>query len=139
VQRRQLGALVAGSVLAAAAAQAEEFPTRPVTIMVPFTAGGPSDVAMRVLAEELQKVWNQRVLVDNRPGGGTVIGTAAAARATPDGYTLAFAGGSFVVNAAVRRNCLSTRWPISAASRWSRTRRSTSWSAGPPPSPRCRT
>jgi tripartite-type tricarboxylate transporter receptor subunit TctC len=87
-----------------ARAQAPEYPARPVTIMVPFTAGGPSDVAMRVLAEELQKIWNQRVLVENRPGGGTVIGTAAAARAAPDGYTLAFAGGSFVVNAAVRRN-----------------------------------
>ncbi|PZW43084.1 tripartite tricarboxylate transporter family receptor [Humitalea rosea] len=103
--RKLLGMMAALLFGAMGAAQAaSDYPSRPVSIMVPYTAGGPSDIAVRILAEELQKVWNQRVLIDNRPGGGTIIGTAAVARAAPDGYTLAFAGGSFVVNAATRTN-----------------------------------
>jgi tripartite-type tricarboxylate transporter receptor subunit TctC len=82
MRRRRIFGLLAAAMPGMTAAQATDreaadYPVRPVTIMVPYTAGGPSDVAARILAEELQKVWNQRVLIDNRPGGGTIIGTTA--------------------------------------------------------------
>lgn len=80
------------------------YPTRPVTLVVPYAPGGPSDVACRILADELTKVWKQQVIVLNKPGGGTIIGTNFAAQAPADGYTLSFAGGSYVVNAAIRKN-----------------------------------
>src|SRR5207244_467659 len=56
--------------------------------IVPFGAGGPTDVYTRALAEELRKTFNQPIVMDNRPGAGTIIGTAEAAKAAPDGYTL---------------------------------------------------
>jgi tripartite-type tricarboxylate transporter receptor subunit TctC len=92
-------------VLMSGMAQAEvAYPTRPVALMVPYAPGGPSDVASRILADELTKVWKQQVVILNKPGGGTIIGTTFAAQAPADGYTLAFAGGSYVVNAALRKN-----------------------------------
>jgi len=106
MKRRTLVSLLAATMTlsAGAAFAASDFPTRPVTMIVPYTAGGPSDVAFRILGEELQKVWGQRVIIDNKPGGGTVIGTQALARAVPDGYTMGFAGGSFVVNPGTRKS-----------------------------------
>lgn len=80
----------------------ETFPTRPVTIVVPYTAGGPSDLLARILADELTKVWNQPVLIENKPGGGTVVALAATAHAEPDGYTMIETSPAFVINPAVR-------------------------------------
>jgi tripartite-type tricarboxylate transporter receptor subunit TctC len=68
------------------------FPSRPIKLLVGFAAGGLTDIAARGLAQRMSKVLNQNVVVENRPGGQTIIATVAAARAEPDGYTLTFAG-----------------------------------------------
>jgi len=65
------------------------FPDRPITILVPFPAGGATDVQMRALAEAAARVFGQTVLVENRPGAGSTLGAAAVARGRPDGYTVA--------------------------------------------------
>jgi tripartite-type tricarboxylate transporter receptor subunit TctC len=90
-------------LLGPARAQAT-FPNRAVTIVVPYAAGGPSDVVTRILAGELQRVWNQPVVILNRGGAGTTIGTTLVARARPDGYTLGQTAGSFTINPSIRRN-----------------------------------
>ncbi|HSV83064.1 MAG TPA: tripartite tricarboxylate transporter substrate binding protein [Ramlibacter sp.] len=76
------------SVLAAASAQTGPFPNRPLKLIVPFPAGGSSDTLARTFAEKLQSELGQNVVVDNRAGGNTVIGTQAAASAQPDGHTI---------------------------------------------------
>ncbi len=81
-----VAALAAAPAASASAAQA--YPARQVTILVPFPAGGTTDIAARVVAAELGKAWQQPVVVENRAGAGGNVGTAEAARATPDGYTL---------------------------------------------------
>ena len=80
--------LLAASICAASA---QLFPTRPVRVIMPFPAGGPSDVMMRALAQELSALWKQPVLVDNRPGGNTLIGAEAASKMPPDGHGLFYA------------------------------------------------
>jgi tripartite-type tricarboxylate transporter receptor subunit TctC len=104
--KKFLAILAAGAFASAVSvAQAEtDFPNKPVTFVVPFAAGGPTDSITRILADELSKIWNQQVLIENKAGGATVIGTAAVARAKPDGYTLIQVSGSFVANAAARSN-----------------------------------
>src|SRR6202521_265 len=67
---------------------AQDWPTRPLRIVVPFPAGGSADVQSRVIADELSKALGQPALVDNKPGAGGNTGAAEAARAPPDGYTL---------------------------------------------------
>ena len=79
---------------AACAAQAQDYPQRPVRIVVPYAAGGGVDAAARVVAQHLSTVLGQNFIVDAKPGGGTIIGTEMVARATPDGYTLLLTGGS---------------------------------------------
>ncbi len=74
--------------LAAAAFAADDFPTRPVTIIVASTAGGGTDIVSRIVGEQLSKQLGQPFVVDNRPGAGSVTGTEYAAKAAPDGYTL---------------------------------------------------
>jgi len=88
--RPLLAGLCAAAALAAAPAApaAEAYPGRQVTILVPFPAGGTTDIAARVVAAELGKAWRQPVVVENRAGAGGNVGTAEAARARPDGYTL---------------------------------------------------
>jgi tripartite-type tricarboxylate transporter receptor subunit TctC len=83
--------LSAVGVLLTSAALAQSFPAKPVRIIVPFPAGGPSDVAARVIGQKLGEHWGQQVLVDNRPGANTLIGAEAVAKAAPDGYTLLMA------------------------------------------------
>src|SRR3979490_167673 len=70
------------------AAHAAEFPTRAITLVVPYPAGGGVDAMARVVAQKLSDAFRQTVNVDNRGGGGGTVGTRAVARATPDGYTL---------------------------------------------------
>ena len=72
----------------AASALAQDYPSKPVRIVFPLAAGGGGDVYTRALADELQKTWRQPVVVENRPGGGQIIGARACAEAVPDGYTL---------------------------------------------------
>ena len=91
LDRRVAAALVAALIaigFAAAAPAAQDFPTRPVTIIVASTAGGGTDIVSRIVGEQLSKQLGQPFVVDNRPGAGSVTGTVAAAKATPDGYTL---------------------------------------------------
>ncbi len=76
----------------------ESFPSRPVTIVVPYAAGGITDTLARLAAKRLTERWRQQVIVDNRPGGGTVIGTSIAARAPGDGHTLLLTSFGFVAN-----------------------------------------
>ena len=92
-QRRFHGLLAAitGITLAAGAAAAQDYPTRPITLIVPFPAGGGVDTIGRVVAERLSAALGQPIIVENRGGAAGVIGTRAAARATADGYTLAMA------------------------------------------------
>jgi tripartite-type tricarboxylate transporter receptor subunit TctC len=78
---------------------AQAYPTRPVTIIVPSTAGGGTDIISRLIGEQLSKQLGQTFVVENRPGAGLVVGTAAAAKAAPDGYTLLTGlNGSMAVN-----------------------------------------
>jgi tripartite-type tricarboxylate transporter receptor subunit TctC len=79
------------------AAQPQAFPSKPVRIIVPYTPGSPNDVMARLLAQQLQGKLGQAVVIDNKPGGGTTIGTKAAAAAPPDGYTLLFASSALVI------------------------------------------
>jgi len=97
--------LVAALVLiASGAVTAQSFPTRPVRIIVPFSAGGPNDILARAVGAKLGERLGQQVIVDNRPGGGTVIGTDIAAHSPPDGYTLLMASTSHAVNPSLKKN-----------------------------------
>ena len=88
-----------GTILAPRPAAAVEFPTRPVHVIVPFTAGGAPDVLMRLLGQKLAEKWGQGVVIENRAGGNTLIGTVAGAKSAPDGYTLTLAADqTFVLN-----------------------------------------
>jgi len=77
---------------------AQTFPAKPVRIIVPFPAGGPSDVLTRMMAPRLTEIWNQQITVDNRPGAGTIIGTEIGAKAPPDGYTVALVSTGHATN-----------------------------------------
>jgi tripartite-type tricarboxylate transporter receptor subunit TctC len=79
-------------------ALAQAFPTKPIRVIVPFTAGGTVDPMMRRVAEPLAKGLGQPVLVENKPGGGTVIAIDFAAKSNPDGYTLVIVSNSFTAN-----------------------------------------
>ena len=82
----------------ALAAGAAEFPDKAVRIVVPFPAGGAADTFTRLIGQKLTSIWAQPVIVENKPGAGTVIGTAAVAKAAPDGYTLLIIANSFLIN-----------------------------------------
>ena len=103
--RRPILRLVACAAFAAAfapAAQAQAFPSKPITWIVPFAPGGSTDIVARVVGEQLGKNLHQAVVVDNRPGAGGTIGVTAVAKAPPDGYTLI--GGTIsthVINASL--------------------------------------
>ena len=89
--RSALATLVLLAILAIvplAGAQAQDFPSRPVRFIVPYAAGGSGDLLARLLGTKLASLWGQQVVVDNRAGGGGLIGTEFAARSEPDGYTL---------------------------------------------------
>ena len=94
------GAVLALACLVAAPALAQDYPTRPITAIVPFAGGSASDVVSRILFERMSKSLGQPIVVENRPGAGGNTGTADAAKATPDGYTIV-GGGSGPVAANV--------------------------------------
>jgi tripartite-type tricarboxylate transporter receptor subunit TctC len=104
ITRRNVLRLSAASALApglspAARAQTHQsWPSRPVRIIVPYAAGGPTDTISRVIADRLSSLWGQQVVIENRSGGGTNIGAEAAARSDPDGYTIFMGGATLAVN-----------------------------------------
>ena len=95
-----LAALSAAAALLASTtpAHAQEWPGRPVRIIVPFAAGGPADIYARYIGLKLQEALGQAFVIDNRPGAGSVIGTDAAAKSAPDGYTLLLMSNAHTVN-----------------------------------------
>jgi tripartite-type tricarboxylate transporter receptor subunit TctC len=95
-----LSALAAATALVAPA-MAQSFPERPVTIVVPYSPGGNSDVFARHLATDLQKLWDKPVVVENRPGAGSMIGTAHVSQANPDGHTILLTTSAYVTAPAV--------------------------------------
>jgi len=90
--------VLASALLLVPLAHAQTYPTKPVRIIVPFAAGGNTDFTARAIAERLTPVLKQQVIVDNRPGGATNIGSEAVAKAAPDGYTILMGGASNAIN-----------------------------------------
>ncbi len=95
---------VAAVCSAGAAAAQAEFPTRPVRLVNPYTPGGSVDLVGRALAAGLTDIWGQQVIVDNRPGAGTTIGTGLVARAEPDGYTMLINSSAIAIIPSMYRN-----------------------------------
>lgn len=96
-------AALALALCAAQSAAAQAYPTKPVRLIVPFAPGGPNDILARLIGQKLAESWGQQVIVDNRPGGGTVIGTEIAVRSAPDGYTLLMISTSHTSNPSLRK------------------------------------
>ncbi len=103
ITRRSL--LAAPLALAAAPALAQTYPGRPIKMIVPYPPGGPIDTMARLLGQQLSQRFAQQVVIDNRPGAGSILGAKAAAGAEPDGYTLLFgSSGSVAVSPALYAN-----------------------------------
>jgi tripartite-type tricarboxylate transporter receptor subunit TctC len=100
----------AGAFLAAALAltspptRAQTYPSRQITLIVPFAAGGSNDVVGRAIGKKLSEAWGQPVVVEDRPGAGGMIGTSAVAAAAADGYTLLLVSSTFTINPAIKKN-----------------------------------
>src|SRR5438093_5244034 len=94
-------ALAIGTAAISASAPAQTFPEPPVQVTTPYAAGGGLDIITRTLAQRLSTQWGKQVLVDNKPGGGSTLGTALAAKAAKDGYTLLVASTPLGVAPAV--------------------------------------
>jgi tripartite-type tricarboxylate transporter receptor subunit TctC len=95
---RPLAVLLAATLVAIAPARAQDYPARPVKIIVPFAVGGPADVYARFVGAKLSEALGQPFVIDNRPGAGAVVGTDAAAKSPPDGYTLLLMSNAHTVN-----------------------------------------
>jgi len=105
VNRRRVLIAAAAALTAGAAARAsaQTYPARVIKMIVPFTPGSPNDVMARLLTQHLAPRLGQPIVVENKPGGGTAIGTKAAAAADPDGYTLLFISSAIVIDPAMKR------------------------------------
>ncbi|MFO1328235.1 MAG: tripartite tricarboxylate transporter substrate binding protein [Rubrivivax sp.] len=103
-RRLMLAALCALCSLSGLPVAAQDYPTRPVRLIVPFAPGGSADVFGRFIAQRLQESLGQNFIVDNRPGAGSVIGTDAVAKAAPDGYTLLVMSNTHTVNESLLPN-----------------------------------
>src|SRR6185503_4357377 len=98
-------------LLPVAGASAQDFPTKPVRFVVPYAAGGSGDLLARLLGDKLAQLWGQQVVVDNKPGAGGLIGTEAAARAEPDGYTIYLAtDGPITIAPSLHKKPLPYDW-----------------------------
>ena len=97
-------ALAAAMVSQADAAAAQSFPSRPIRVIVPQSAGGSTDLVARMVAQRLDDALKQPVVVDNRPGAGSLNGTEIVAKAAPDGHTLLVVAASFTINPSIRKN-----------------------------------
>ncbi|MBS0335245.1 MAG: tripartite tricarboxylate transporter substrate binding protein [Proteobacteria bacterium] len=92
-------AAVLAALLAVACSAAAQYPNKPIHIVVPYQAGGTSEVMARAVGDHLAGAWKQPVVIENKPGGGTTIGAAAVAQAPADGYTLFVNAASYLINA----------------------------------------
>ena len=92
------GFVVLAALLCADAALAQTYPTKPIRMLVPFAAGGPTDVIARLVAQRVSEAWGQQVVIENIPSGGGNTAAGMAARAAPDGYTILAVSTSFIVN-----------------------------------------
>lgn len=95
MQQLKMG-LLAATLMASAAVAAQDFPTKPVRVIVPFSAGGATDIVARVVSQKLTEIWGQTLVVDNRAGAGGNIGADLSAKSLPDGYTVFMTSGSIV-------------------------------------------
>src|ERR1700754_5097311 len=98
-----VAALFVANLASGVAAQAQGYPARPVTLVVPFAPGGSIDIVGRMLGEQLSSRLGKPFIVENRPGGGTNVATASVARAAPDGYTLLITTSSLAINPTLYR------------------------------------
>jgi tripartite-type tricarboxylate transporter receptor subunit TctC len=96
--------LAAALVLASPAAQAQTYPSKQITLVIPFAAGGSNDIIARAIGKGLSDAWGQPVIAENRPGAGSVIGASTVASAPPDGYTLLLVSTTFTINAAIKKS-----------------------------------
>lgn len=101
---RTAALLAAVLVLASSATHAQTYPSKQITLIIPFAVGGSNDIVGRVIARKLAEVWGQPVVVENRSGAGGVIGSAAVAAAPPDGYTLLLVSSTFTINPAIKKS-----------------------------------
>src|SRR5881392_4206568 len=90
--------LAIAALFASPGRAADNYPDHKVRVIVPFAAGGPTDVIGRMVAERLSDAWGQQLYVENMPGAGGNIGVEAAGRATPDGYTIVVVWTGFIIN-----------------------------------------
>lgn len=93
-----LAALLGNSLLASAADPGERYPNRPIRLVNPYAPGGVTDVTSRIVVPQLVQAWGQQIVIDNRPGAGTNIGTEIVVRAPPDGYTMLATTGAIATN-----------------------------------------
>lgn len=102
----QINSVAAGALFCAAAmaAAAGDFPDKPVRMVIPLAPGGGSDIVGRIVAQGLTEHWGKSVVVDNRPGAGSVVGTSIVAKTPGDGYTLLVSSSSFAISPALYRN-----------------------------------
>ena len=105
MQRHRIvtGAFIVANVIAAAPVAAQPYPSKQIELVVPFVAGGTTDNISRLIAQRFTESWSQTVIVSNRPGAGSSIGTAAVAKAAPDGHTLLVTTFAFAANPALAK------------------------------------
>ncbi len=104
LRRRTVLGMAGASMVAGTAFAQSDFPNRTITVITPYAPGGAGDQTMRILASYLSKELGQQVLVDNKPGAATALGLSLAAKSPPDGYTLAYAPQSMVINPQLYKN-----------------------------------
>jgi len=97
-------AIAAAALAFSAGAQEQQYPSKPIRLIVPLTTGSGADIAGRIIAQRLNEHWKQPVVVENRPGAGGQIGTAAVVKADPDGYTLLVQSSSHAANPAIYKS-----------------------------------